>query len=422
MRLRNLNFARWFATHRGKPEKERWLRELYPWPVFAQVDVGVEGLLVPQVIVDDGIEYRCTLLKSELQPRGTLRHRIQLESDGLGWHGRAWEDEFDLIGTPEGEFVTLFSRGTEELERIAQAFFKKRWRDLARWGSFKSLATSRYLSACLVSEALVQAYPDLEPYPLSLLHGGCRPMRASGNDLWIGYRFHSEGAFSWARVAATQARQVLALYLVDTKYQIRTDLPANASVVSMTDLDTRCLEGKLTDYIRAVVRNLEVPAEWPTTQELDEVIRGTKAISTVDVAEPDVNEALAAIRRSCSTKGELRYQLAAGVVLNAWIESERRRGFSRKKFYAFKARIAELALWAHACRPPGVSLWREDDLFFFRIDGVDFSFHAIPHHATSAIDVEPRLVWSGQRLKPIAPLVLAWARARLDSRAYPTTR
>ena len=43
------------------------------------------------------------------------------------------------------------------------------------------------------------------------------------------------------------------------------------------------------------------------------------------------------------SKSELRYQLAAAVLLNTWIEDERRLGFvRRKKFYAFKQHIASL--------------------------------------------------------------------------------
>jgi hypothetical protein len=129
-----------------------------------------------------------------------------------------------------------------------------------------------------------------------------------------------------------------------------------------------------------------------------------------------VHEALAALKRPCTSKSEFRYQLAAAVVLNAWIEDERRLGFvGRKKFYAFKQKIGALVKWAADVRLRGVRIWTEVEskkpILYVRIDGVDFSFHAIPG-ANAFLDAGYNaLTWSGVRLKPIAPIVLRWARA-----------
>jgi hypothetical protein len=38
MKLHGVTFGNWLASHSGKAPKERWLRELYPWPVLAQVE------------------------------------------------------------------------------------------------------------------------------------------------------------------------------------------------------------------------------------------------------------------------------------------------------------------------------------------------------------------------------------------------
>jgi hypothetical protein len=102
--------------------------------------------------------------------------------------------------------------------------------------------------------------------------------------------------------------------------------------------------------------------------------------------------------------------------LNAWIEDERRLGFvGRKKFYAFKQKVGELVIWVAKERLPGIAIWAEagssEPLLFIRVDGVDFSFHAIPGADAFLNEGSDALVWSGVRLKPIAPLVLAWARA-----------
>jgi hypothetical protein len=134
------------------------------------------------------------------------------------------------------------------------------------------------------------------------------------------------------------------------------------------------------------------------------------------VREADVHEALAALKCACSSKSELRYQLAAAVVLNIWIEDERRLGFvGRKKFYAFKQRVGALVQWAANARLEGVRIWAEtgpkEPILYIRIDDVDFSFQGIPGANTFVEAGDNALTWSGVRLKPIAPIVFAWARA-----------
>jgi hypothetical protein len=165
-----------------------------------------------------------------------------------------------------------------------------------------------------------------------------------------------------------------------------------------------------------LIRGLQLPKDDLDSDQLRSIVMGQTTALPTPVLEADVHEALAALKCPCTSKAELRYQLAAAVVLNAWIEDERRLGFAgRKKFYAFKQRIGALVKWAADARLRGVRIWTEaeskDPILFVRIDDVDFSFHSIP--GTSAfIDAgNNALAWSGVRLKPIAPLVLAWARA-----------
>ena len=423
MRLNGVSFENWLRSHTHKVPKERWLRELYPWPILAEVDCD-EGLIgVTQQIRYDFTEYEATLRSVHWQPNhGTFKYRVFVESNGLGWHSRAVCDEYDMCGSPDGTFITLFHRKKQEpLERIARAFFSRRWSGLSRH-DFKSLAVSRFLAASIVSEVAKRAYVDagLAHYPRSRIAGGSSPMFASGPDLWLGFRFFSEDAYAWARRSARKAKRVVALYFADTKYQFRTDLPSSSFVRSVYEVDAEsgC---ELQDLILALLRRLELPTEVPSIARLEEIVRGRVQVSTVQVSESDVHEALAVLRSPCHSKGALRYQLAAGVILNAWIESERRLGFvKRKKFYAFKQRIGALMRWAETNSLPGVDLWYErvvgtsQPIAFFRIDGVDFSFHAVTGVQDKRFADPNHFTWSGVRLKPIAPLVLRWARLLMD--------
>ena len=376
----------------------------------------------------DGVDYEVTLKSVRWQPQHrTFRYRLLVESEGLGWHSRSFSDEFDICGAPDGTFVTLFHTKKEEpLEKIAKAFFGRRLDKLSA-DSFRTLAVSRFLAASIVGQVAEQAFPEvaLTHYPEARLVGRASPMLASGDDLWIGYRFFSEDAYAWARRSAGSASRVVALYFADTKYQFRTDLPSGTEVLSIALVDSIKVGGRYQDLIRILLRGLELPAEAPVPEQLASIVLGRAQALATPVSEADVHEALVALKRPCRSKSELRYQLASAVVLNAWIEDERRLGFvRRKKFYAFKQQIGALAKWAAEAELPGVRLWAETacgstaPILYVRIDGVDFSFHAIPTASDLFNSGNEQLRWSGVRLKPIAPLVLAWARAL---RSPPTT-
>src|SRR5690349_14028401 len=78
MKLRGVSFERWLQSHPGKEPKERWLRELYPWPVLAQVDCDDTLLDQPQKVAHDGVDYTATLLRAQWQPdKGTFRYRVR---------------------------------------------------------------------------------------------------------------------------------------------------------------------------------------------------------------------------------------------------------------------------------------------------------------------------------------------------------
>ena len=385
MRLKNVTFENWLSSHREKDPEERWLRELYPWPVIARVECCENLIDQVQKITWDGVDYEVTLRWARWQPNhGTFKYRLLVESDGLGWHARPLCDEYDVCATPGGSFVTLFhTKKFEPLEKIAKAFFARRWEHL-RADSFKSLAISRFLAASIVGEVAEQAFPDfqLQHYPEAKLIRDPSPMLSDGSKLWLGYRFFSEDAYQWARCNSGKAARVIALYFADTKYQFRTDLPSDAEVQSISQLDSTRLGGRHEDLIIALLRQLELPTKIPPDGHLAAIVHGIVDAPVTPVREIDVNEALAALKRPCFSKAELRYQLASGVVLNSWIEEERRLGFrQRKKFYAFKERIGALVEWAATARLRGVKIWEDNlgvgntPILYVRIDDVDFSFH-----------------------------------------------
>lgn len=76
MRLRDVTFDAWLRSHGDKDPEERWLRELYPWPVLAQVDCDKQKVGQIQKISYDDVDYNVTLQSRHLQP--TYRHRLRV--------------------------------------------------------------------------------------------------------------------------------------------------------------------------------------------------------------------------------------------------------------------------------------------------------------------------------------------------------
>ena len=79
MRLRDVTFAAWLRSHGEKDPEERWLRELYPWPVLAQVDCDAKnvGVSYLEAILEDGkpVGYRARLIET-----GGRSANVQLSS------------------------------------------------------------------------------------------------------------------------------------------------------------------------------------------------------------------------------------------------------------------------------------------------------------------------------------------------------
>ena len=141
----------------------------------------------------------------------------------------------------------------------------------------------------------------------------------------------------YGRVAVREAHQELSLFFfANTTYQFRTDLPPGVEVMSITQLDADELGSKYDEFIRVLLRGLELPERFPSTEQWASIVTGQAKAPSCPILEADVHESLAALMRPCSSKSEFRYQLAAAVVLNAWIEDERRLGYVGRKNLRFQ--------------------------------------------------------------------------------------
>jgi hypothetical protein len=68
MRSMNVTFDNWVRSHAHKQPKERWLRELYPWPVLTQVGCAPNLTGQLQRFRYDGVDFKATLKSARWQP------------------------------------------------------------------------------------------------------------------------------------------------------------------------------------------------------------------------------------------------------------------------------------------------------------------------------------------------------------------
>ena len=135
----------------------------------------------------------------------------------------------------------------------------------------------------------------------------------------------------------------------------------------------------------------------------------------LEVSNSDIHESLQALSLPVQSVDDLRYLMASGVVLNAWLEDVAKAFPQFKKFYAFKQLLGKIINDNVNIDGSRVTVWRDPgdgvQPVYVRIDSVDFSFHAIPL-GNENIMIRDDLEWTKVRLKPIAPLALAWSRGK----------
>ena len=285
---------------------------------------------------------------------------------------------------PGREFVTLFHTKKEEpLEKIAKAFFGRRWDNLSA-DSFRTLAVSRFLAASIVGQVAEQAFREvaltiIRGLDLSAASHPCsRVGPTSGSDIASFRRMRMLG-----RVGAPGAHRESSPFTSRTRST--SSEPISLLVLRCSrSLNSIAIElgGRYEEFIRILLRGLETPAEGPYPEQLvAPIVLGRTQAPPAPVVEADVHEALAALKRPCTL--EIRASLPA----------RRRRSFSTlglKMSDALGSSAGKssmpsttdwrLAKWAADASLPGVRLWAEAErpieapILYVRIDDVDFSF------------------------------------------------
>lgn len=233
----------------------------------------------------------------------------------------------------------------------------------------------------------------------------------ASSDLVIGYRYYQDQAYAWCRRQEEAGRKALCLYTAASLFQFNTQKPENSEVISLVKFDSLYCNRKFKRQIDRITHLLDAPRDC-SDQDWAHLL-SNEMPPKLEISNSEIHESLQALNLSVQSVDDLRYLMAAGVVLNEWLRDVVKSSSKLKKFYAFKEELGKIINNNVDLDSSRVTVWRGlgDGVqpVYVRIDSVDFSFHAIPLKNKN-IKVHDDLEWTGFRLKPIAPLVLAWAR------------
>src|SRR6218665_155159 len=127
MKLKNLNFEQWQKNH-TPDHNDKWCRELYPFSVFKNINFDNDLIDKEQQIDFSGISYFVTITKIELQENGRFRTTFDIatfpKSKTQEWKQRKWNTTFQIVYTPNNEFITIFSKKEDPSKDYVVRFMK----------------------------------------------------------------------------------------------------------------------------------------------------------------------------------------------------------------------------------------------------------------------------------------------------------
>ena len=411
---------------KNKPEK-MWARALLPWQIVDHVDFT--NMESGQTVAIGEREFTARLISRELdfsrENSNRVVYLIEIAGAAVGWEGRLINQEYKLITFWDGELLSFYANdkdedGTDKLEKLFQQFLRGNFANLDILKQ-KDRDIHTYLS-CLLAVTMISG---------SLLEVGTFNSESQGKfgdaplfcspQLIIGFCFFQDQAHEWcreqsgcaAKVGQDSGQEILCLYVAPTLHQFKRGLPSGSRAISIADFNMQYCEGRFDRQIERINHLLDEPRQC--SDETWDAIKTGQLFNTVRITTSEIHEALEALKLPTRSVDDFRYQLAAGVLLNAWLDQATPNQKKLKAFYAFKETLGRIINENVHLDETRVDIWRgessgaDNDVVYARVDGTEFSFHAIPRHFSS-IPVLHHQEWSGVRLKPFAPLVLAYCR------------
>jgi len=434
MKIRSVSFASWCANH-ADDHAAASFRELYPWEVFGQLDYSSDVTNVAQYVQQGAESFVATVRDEFTGKNGRPNFLVHLKSTAAGrsrWEHRHWDDLFQLVATESGDFITLFTKKDDPSKVALRRFMGG---SLASLEQSRSLPLSGLLFRSLIAYAAEDIFGPLKSASATRRKGDAaasdafrfEPFLARANDVWILYSFTEEKAHRLGLRHAGAARSIVVIYCHPTFTKHHRCQDVSVRVLSLSEflnLGSAAVRAKYLGQARFLINHLKTGDEADligSEADLHERLLRGKA-TRGEIFTSELREAKAGLGWLISTVGEAAYVLACANLLNAALNRNLHlySGALRleKNVYSFKAQLSRVVEQVVDLETDEVEVYVPGEgLTYARVRGVQFSFHAVPGSARmdayASTDRNRPQTWSGLRLQPMAPAVLAWARAVL---------
>lgn len=372
---------------------------------------------------------------------GRTEIRLRLEtagaSQGVVWRSGRWADDFVLVTSNEGHFITLFTRKDDPAKDALMDFMMGRFQRLE---ARRCLPWAALLFRTLVGELAAPLAPWERHVAFSnsgelfrdgyIPHARYRsdarpivPFLSAGRDRWLMYGFTEEKAHRQALHCEGQCRDLVTVFCHPTFAPHHRSRSESTKVVSLFELaELGGVGRRYLPQIRFLTNHMRLAeADAPRGLTVDEATANLAAAAEPqEIATSQLREARAALGIEIRTRGEAAYAFAAANLLNA--ATNRRTGFYMgsqmppKETYAFKQRVCHWIEGLVDDPIDGVRIYvHVGGAIYIAVGNVQFSFHAIASTPAimrfAASPMNEMQEWSGRRLQAISPAVLAWGRA-----------
>jgi hypothetical protein len=445
MQIKNISFDVWLKNHEDC-HKDKWLRQLYPWNLFNLTDYSEDNVGQCQKIAFENVDYFVTLKSRVIGKNNRFNYLFEVKPDRTKsyneWENRIWDNEFVLVATQELDFITVFSKREDPTNQMVKYFKNRNFKKLSQ---YRNQDVSSFLFRTTISLIAEATFGDLEDYrEFAWIPNGIRqltippqfqshvpsvqPFLSHDRNIWISYAFYEDKAHRIALYNANQCKELIVVYCspVLTEHH-RCCLP-NVKVVSLTRFLQLSSEKVLKEYLNHV-RYLQNHLLFdrivcPDDSEEEKLFsRIQKSTQEIAIYASHIKEAKAGLEIDPITNTDAAYFFACANLFNAALN--RKSYFEGKEIpkeaYSFK-QVIKLNIEKLVKKPINdieIFVDLDLDIIYVKALGLIFSFHNIPHsqvileYAQSASN--KRINWTGLKLQPISPLVLAWARTKLTS-------
>jgi hypothetical protein len=304
----------------------------------------------------------------------------------------------------------------------------------------KSLPLSAVLIQTLVGNIAEQAFPgglgdvdfewwpngvrNLPPHPDLARSRPNRfpPLYSVGRDLWVCYSFSEEKAHRIAYYVSHQCRHLIVVFVNPTLTRHHRCHYPDTEVISLFAFANRLDAFNRMEYAAQIrfLQNHLNPVERVDPDRLLEEL-GRPASESVLIRKSDLMESMGVMRIIPNTAAELFHYLAAMNLINAWLNQKKHTPNADdkpfKEMYFFKTHLGAALSSLISRQVAFVKIHVKAELVILELEGFQFSFRNVPKDAivdafeNSQANCE--IIWSGRKLQPVAPLVLAYARELL---------